>query len=133
MVIREAHCGQRLGVEEALVRDSQHGPVEAGIPDQIQVARVGHHGRRLHGLDAGAQVGRAQLFGARLRDRADAPAGEQRVRPLGPVAHDRRHHVAGADAPCGERARHPRGAVRHLAERDLAPLALASDGDEREA
>ena len=75
-------------------------------------------------VDARAQVGRAQLLGARQGDRADAQAGDHRVDPLGPVADQRHHHVAAAHAARGERAGEPRGAVGHLAEGDLAPLAV---------
>ena len=65
----------RVVLEQRLVRHDQHRPVEARGLDELEVARVGHYRARLHGLHAGAQVGRAELLGARLR--ATAPSRQQ--------------------------------------------------------
>ena len=60
---------------------------------------------------------RAQLLGARQRDRAEPPRAEQREDPLRPCAHQRHHDVAAADAGAGQARRRRGGLCRRLLER----------------
>jgi hypothetical protein len=100
--------------------------------DEIDIALVGHDGRGVDQLDPGAQVGRAQLLGAGLDGRAEAPHPDHRVHPFGTVSHHGHHHVAARHAARGEGARHARRALGHLAEGQLATLALSRHAHERE-
>ena len=129
----ELRRGCRLAaIEQAIVGKNQDLAVEAGLLERGEVALVGHDRARIHQLHARAKVGRAQLLGARLGHRAEAPAGDHRVGPLGAVANQRHHDVAAADPSSCQRSRQPRRAVRHLAEGDLATLAVARQGNQRE-
>jgi hypothetical protein len=123
---------RRLRLEQALVGDDQHWPVEAGLVDQPGVALVGHEGARTDPVDARPQVGRAQLLGARLGDRPQPPAGEHRVDPLGAVADQRHHDVSTAHAARRQGAGQARRAVGRLAEGDLPSLAVARHGHQRQ-
>ena len=83
-----------------------------------------------------AQVGRAQLLGARQHDRADAEAGQHRQHPLGPVADQRQHDVAARRrrAPPGRppRAptppRPPRSSIRCASRRAPSATSARADG-----
>ncbi len=96
-----------------------------------RVARVGDDQLGPGGRDPVAQILGPQLLVARERDRPDAKAGEHAQHPLGPVADQRHHHVTLGDPTGGEGAGQSGGVVGHLAERPLAPVALASQLDER--
>jgi hypothetical protein len=80
-------------VEERVVGHRKDRPVEPGGRNQLQVAGVGDDRARLDALHARPEVRGAELLGARERHRAEAPARDHRVGPLGPVAHHRHHHV----------------------------------------
>ena len=66
------------------------------LAEHAEVALVAHDQPRLGDREPGAQVGRAQLLGARQHDGADPEAREHRQHPLGPVADERHHDVPAA-------------------------------------
>ena len=123
--------GRRHARIQALVRDAQDRAVEAGLGHHRRVALVGHHHPRLHGLHARAKVAGAELLGARLRHRPEAPGSDHRVHPLGTVAHQGHHHVAAPHTARRESARQPRRAVGHLGEGDLPARAVARECQQR--
>src|SRR5919108_2645109 len=105
--------------------------VEAGCRDELRVAWVGDRRAGVDLLHPAAQVAGAELLGARLCDRADSPASEHRVDPVGCVAGHGEDHVATADALLAERPGQPGGPVGDLAEGDLAPVAVPGNRDQR--
>ena len=142
---REGDEARVLGVEldrrrrgggrvQRLVGDREHRAVRPGGVELGAVALVADDRRRPRDVEAQPQVAGAQLLGAGQDDRADAEARDHRQHPLRAVADQRQDDVAAprrrarASAPASAR-----GALGDLAERPLAPAAVAVELDEREA
>ena len=86
--------------------------------------------RRRRGAHPQLEVVAAQLRAAGQGDRAHAPAGEQRQRPLDPVAEQRHHHVAAPHPARREGAGEPGRASDQLTEVPVPPLARGVDRDD---
>jgi hypothetical protein len=123
--------GSPIGLVEPLVGNGEHGAVDPGGRQHVEVALVGDDRARVRELDAQPQVAGAQLLVAGKDDRPHPEAGDHRVDPFGAVAHERQHDVTAAHAAGRERAGQARAAVGDLAEADAAPLPVARDCNER--
>ena len=114
-------------------RGPHRGPLPAGLAQHLLVALVADDDRGARDVQAQAQVVAAQLLGAGQDDRAEAKAGHHRDDPFGAVADERQDDVTAPHAYVvqagGERPR----VGRDLAERPLAPPAVAGELDERQA
>jgi hypothetical protein len=129
----ELHRWCRLSLVDRSAVGYQQLALEAGLQRELDVRLGGHDRPRLHPLHAGAQVGGAQLLGAGERHGAEAPAGDHREHPFGPVADQGHHHGAAPGAARGQGTREAGRALGHLAEGDLAPLAAGGEGHQGEA
>ena len=116
---------------ELLARDDEHVGVRRRLAEHAEVALVAHDQPRLGDREPGAQVRCPQLLGAGQHDGADPEAREHREHPLGPVAHERHHHVLAPDPAGRERSRGARRGLRDLAEAPLSSRAVAPERDER--
>ena len=126
----EVDRGRLRCVVQPLVAGDHDGPVEAALRHGIDQVLGRQHHARSDPLDPRREVLRPQLLVARQRDGADAEAGHHGVDPLGPVADHGHHHLAAPGSVPREGGRQPGGAIGHLAERDLAPVSLAVEGDQ---
>ena len=89
--------------------------------------------RRLGGVRALLEVAAAQLRAAGQGDGAHPPAGEQRQRPLDPVAEQRHHDVTALHSPRRKGPGEPGRAGDQFAEVPVAPVSLGIDSDDPQA
>jgi hypothetical protein len=105
--------------------------VRKRLLELVHVASGRQDERRPRGADPEREVLRAQLLGARQRDRAQPPRAQQREHPLGAGAHQRHHHVAAAEAEARQAGRGRGGLGGHFSEGERAHRAVRAHGAQR--